>query len=250
MTLKLISLCVCLLAACTMLHDTPTLNVNPALDSNAKIIQDVSTSPAQNSILTNEKFVIAVEFVLYARQKEQYPEIADAFLMALHEWEKHIPIKLSVFTEDPTVINPVYGVEVWHNRPGIIQVLIVDLNAPPFNYPEGVIGLWDSVNHHIQLDADVLTAHPDAAYGVSLHELGHVFGVPHIVGEEDHGISGFIIVPKEVEAEKYVMYPIYKKDGHHALSVIEINLAIHHVMHFLTNRSLLVKSDRCVLTNQ
>ena len=48
---------------------------------------------------------------------------------------------------------------------------------------------------------------PEQAYAVGLHEIGHMFGVPHVIGAGEGGITGFVVLPQGYDATNFVMYP-------------------------------------------
>ena len=190
---------------------------------------------APNSVQTNEQFKVSVEIVLYSKQTAVNPVTTEAIEKALAEWSRHLPVVITVYREDTFSNNPFIAPVEWHTRPGVIQILIVNINDPPYNYPEGTVGLWQASQGTILLD-DCLEARPEIAYSVVLHELGHFFGVPHIVNENDSGLTGYIMVPNEVDSEEYVMSPaIHPAKPQNVLSPIEIAVARNHLVTVMTN---------------
>jgi len=203
---------------------------------------------ALNSILDENKFYVSVEIVFHAKQAMKYPQTNIALAMALEEWRSHLPVRLSVMVEDPSPVAAVFGFTSYSylNRYGIIEILMDDIQAPPYNQPFGVLGLWMPNENRILLDADTLEQDPQMAYSTALHELGHMFGLPHFVGMEEPVYSGHIVLPADVDAQAYVMYPQQVTGKPQTvLSEIEIELARHMVLHFWSGGR---KIDACYLT--
>lgn len=203
-----------------------------------------------NSVNTNDTFKVSIEIVMYSNQMALNPITTEAVKKAIAEWTKQLPINVTVYTETPGVApHPFFGVPpAYHDRPGIIQILFVDMNMPPYNYPQGIVGLWQPYLDTILLD-DRLESEPHIAFSVALHELGHFFGLPHVVSEEDSGLTGYIMVPKDVDAKNFVMSPeIHDDKKQDVLSSIEISLAREHVLHFLTDPSYSKVKNECTLT--
>jgi hypothetical protein len=124
-----------------------------------------------------------------------------------------------------------------------------DLQAPPYNYPVGLLGIWNPFAKSVIIDADLLENDAELAYSVALHELGHMFGLPHLVDIYTPATSGWIIVPDGQEAKSYVMYPTYLMDQkQNQLSALEIGIAKHHLLYWWTNPSDDHKNERCHLT--
>lgn len=196
-------------------------------------------------------YKVALELVVHEEHSLKYPTVTKALNSAVQEWEQHIPIAPTILTEpkkDSSTFLSIFGLPSFLNRPGIIQVLIDDLQGPGYDLPQNIIGLWQPQHNPPRLlfDGDYLESSPDIAYSTALHELGHVFGVPHIVNKLDGTISGFVVL--EDSAEEFVMYPAnVPGKGQNKLSEIEINIARHYVLFELTRPR---KSSDCSLTSQ
>lgn len=209
-----------------------------------------ATSTALDSISEEDTFYVSIEVVVHAGQMQQYPLTDAAVRNALAEWTKHLPVRLSLYTEDPTpsMYWP-FGPPSYLDRWNIVEILMDDLQAPPYNYPTGLLGIWDPFAKQVLLDADLLENNPELAYSVALHELGHMFGLPHLVDMATPATSGWIIVPPGEDATSYVMYPRYVSGhGQNVLSQLEIDIARHHLLYWWTNPSDEYKNERCHLT--
>lgn len=194
-----------------------------------------------------EDYTVSIEFVIDQRQVNQYPVVTDAFMRAVETWAGAVPIRATVYIENP--VGFIWHIEThWRDRPGVIEVLLDDLQSPPYSAEEELIGLWKPEVDRLLLDADRLEKDPALAYAVALHELGHAFGVPHIVGEDKSALTGYIVVPiPDDKAQEYVMYPFKSNDKKQdTLSPVEIDIARWHIMHVLTDPTN--KSVGCSLT--
>jgi len=244
MRLKNIVLSTLLLVAiaCNGLEKSPSHLVQP--DYKAK--QEGANDEPQSLPEEDFTFFVSVEFVIYQSQMEKYPETSSAFHRALHEWNQNLPISSVIYYEDPTMTSVMHG-PMFAGIPGVVEVLFCDLQDPVLGYSQGIIGLWDSANYRLLLDSS-LEEYPEIAYSAALHELGHFFGLPHIVGTEDHALTGWIIVNNN--AENYVMFPRNVKDkDQNVLSRLEKVLASNYVISHLTLPDIPRKNNDCCLTN-
>ncbi len=197
--------------------------------------------------LEPNKFNVIFELVVFVEQIEQYPETWKQFRAAMYEWARHLPIKFIAYHENPTMIHPLMGPHLYRHRPGVIQVHMADLSSSAYGLSDRLLGMWQSSRQRILLDADSLETRPEYAYSTSLHEIGHMLGVPHVVGANDPGLTGFIILRQEVDAENWVMYPRQVKDKpQKILHSLEIALARHNLMHYWTRPNIPRRgSDDC-----
>jgi hypothetical protein len=177
---------------------------------------------------TDNNFYVSIELIAFQEEIDKYPETWKNFEAAIQEWSRHIPVRWVVLIEDPAMPYSVQG------RIGSVEVHLADLQSDDYNLPENLLGAWVAGADKILLDADSLETY-SRAFSVCLHELGHLLGVPHIVGFEDLGRSGFVILPPGEIATGYVMYPNSVKDlPQKKLSSIEIDLAYNHLLHYWT----------------
>lgn len=202
----------------------------------------VYQNAATNSV---NNFYVQVEFVFYASQIKTYPVCTEAVRSALSEWSRRIPVCIITYIEDPTAISSFYGPDIWHNRLGVLQIIMTDLSLPPYNFSNDILGLFDANNHLILLDADFLENNPDIAYKTSLHEIGHLFGVPHVVNLKHNSLTGFILLPDAVDAEACVMFPAITNKPQNVLSDIEIEIATEYIKYVFSNKHY--NNFKCIL---
>lgn len=188
-------------------------------------------------------FKVSVEYVLYQKQITENPNLVKAFNLAAKEWEKYLPIDTQIYIDDPMIND-------YHNRPGVIHVVLASLNDPPYNLPFGILGLWQPTSNSILIDSELLEQEPKLAYSTILHEMGHLFGVPHIVSEQQSAYTGYIVLPEEAKPQTYVMYP-YPVLGNDQsqLSQIEIDVAKQYVLNLITNSTQRLKQE-CIFKIQ
>ena len=169
-----------------------------------------------------DKFYVNVNFKVYSEQIEHYPATWEKVQAALEEWSNMTPMRYIVF-EDIDYI------------PQSITIHLDDLSSPRWGFPDQYLGMWRPDESTILLDADFLETDPTKAYSVALHEIGHMLGVPHVIGFYEVGPTGFVILPEGEDAFGYVMYP-RGVDGYNQaiLSDLEIMFARHHLMHYIT----------------
>lgn len=187
----------------------------------------------------NDNFYISIELIVFQEEIDKYPETWKNFEAAIQEWSRHIPVRWIVLVEDPAIPFSVQG------RLGSIEVHLTDLQSDDYNLADNLLGVWVPSADKILLDADVLETY-SRTFSVCLHELGHLLGVPHVVGFEELGRSGFVILPPGEVATSYVMYPSSVKDlPQKKLSSIEIGLAYDHLLHYWTLPNSSRKTQDC-----
>jgi hypothetical protein len=89
---------------------------------------------------------------------------------------------------------------------------------------------------------------PDALYQVSLHEIGHMLGLPHIVESGHHaGLLGDISI--RGKAEKYLMYPVLSDQNlYSSPSDLEIKIATQYVLSHMPHPGVFDGCDYLCLT--
>lgn len=193
----------------------------------SKIKSGIQETPAVD-------FSVNVEFLIYTTDQRKSPVVINAFIDAVTEWSKHIPIRATFYFENEPSIWAL-GQKITADRVGIIRIVVADLQKPPYNTDPNVIGLWSSSRNRLLFDVDFFENNPTKAYAVALHELGHMFGLPHFIGSDEFGYTSYIVVPSTEDAQNYVMYPSSIKDkSQDILSPIEIEIAKHQVWYLLT----------------
>lgn len=177
-------------------------------------------------------YLTRLNFVVFEREVSQSPKTAKAFQDALSEWVSKLPIECLIFCEEssPFPFMP-FGPDMISTQPGIIRVHIVDIHSDPYQMPLGVLGYWSHETNELVLDKVMLEIDPDRAYMVALHELGHVFGLQHIVNVHDMGaLTGWYVITDNFDAGKMIMFPISSdKNKDSKLTKLEIDLAMKNL---------------------
>lgn len=193
-------------------------------------------------------YLVRVNFVIFEDEVAQNPNTAKAFYTALSEWIRHLPIECAVFSEKPSPFPFMLGQSGISSQSGIIQVRILDVQSVPYNMPTPILGFWSKKQSVLALDKDVLEIDPDKAYMVALHELGHVFGLPHIVNKADsYALTGWYVSADGYSAEQMIMFPIAGDLNRYSkLTKLEIDLAAKN----LPRLNEMVHTDCFHLTSQ
>ena len=205
------------------------------------VIQDVDDKDEPPVLpLVVDSFYVSIDLIVFQKEIDRYPETWENFNAAIQEWSQHVPVRWVVFNEDHDLPYSLKG------RIHAIEVHLADLQGISYGMPDELLGLWDSGRSRILLDADSLENNPNQAYSVSLHEIGHMLGVPHVVGFDDVGNTGFVVLPKGYDAPSFVMYPhAVKGQPKKALSTLEIGFAFHHLLHYWTRPNVQHQTQDC-----
>jgi hypothetical protein len=192
------------------------------------ILPQESAGPTVPSV-DDDMFYVNIELLVFEEEIALYPETYAAFHRAIMMWSSVVPVRWVLHLESQN--SPISA----RTKPGLIRVVFADLQGPGFDFKEGLIGYWDADNDRVLIDADSLESVPERAYSVALHELGHLFGVPHIIGMEDVGYTSFAVLPAGKDAKNFVMFPTAIKGlPQNVLSPIEIKLARHGLLYYWT----------------
>ena len=178
-------------------------------------------------------FKIKVEFVIYAADAVIYPHMIPAFTKALQSWSELIPIDVNVFVQPDGFLPVFLGLGNPSAYPHIIHVRFSDFSLDKWRN-SGYVGVWVPFERTIYLDGKWLEGKPERALRVCLHELGHAFGVGHVVTEKSTmGVTGDIAISAEAMPQRYIMFPGGNQDENKYLlpSQIEVDLATEYILH-------------------
>jgi hypothetical protein len=163
---------------------------------------------------------------------EAHPRMFKQFMRAIDRWELSAPVDFKIIDE---MYGPRGSISVGFGT----CVSIFDptgMNILGFFNPEQHILFFNE-----RMESDAANFSDDSIYKTCLHELGHVLGLPHIVGKlDDDGNETFeaggafdIVLPTKAEAKKCIMYPVSNDKDQEDLTEIEILWVRHALMHDL-----------------
>lgn len=141
-------------------------------------------------------YKIVKVLVLNKENCEHYPIIHRCFLDAAKIWAEKLPIHFVV---------------TYDERISGVRIVFAELSDPPYNQPTILGGYYKEPIEQIVLDKDLEENHDIAAYGplitsVCVHELGHMLGLPHVVGPSA-AMRDCLEISSDQEAPYYIMYP-------------------------------------------
>jgi hypothetical protein len=163
---------------------------------------------------------------------EKHPRITKQLHKAMQRWELSAPVDFKIF-------------EGQMGPRGSISVVFNPAVNPFIMMMPGILGLYNADAHYLffneEMEHNEKEFSDDSIYKTCLHELGHVLGLPHIVGKLDEkGNPSFdfagsfdIVLPTDEEARKCIMYPIASDKDQTDLSPVEILWVRHALMHDL-----------------
>lgn len=174
--------------------------------------------------------------ILPKEVSDKFPRITKQFNRAIRRWEMATPVELHVYDD---FSGPRGSISVFFGN--YMNMLSVSNNILGFYSPNTKMLFFTDDMENEETYSD------DAIYKTCLHELGHVLGLPHIIGKiDDNGDfsyesgSGFdIVLPSKEDAEKCIMYPIAHDEDQTDLSPVEILWARHALMHDINLTSFL-----------
>jgi hypothetical protein len=168
-----------------------------------------------------KSYLIRVNFVLFKDEVQQSPQVVEEFMGALKVWADNLPIECMIYTEDATDASP------WSTIPGMIKVHIVDVQKA-YMMEDGVLGFYEARTDTLALDVDSLITEKAMAHNVIVHELGHLFGLQHMMNQgEYYALTGYTMIPDSFDASTLVMFPYLSKSNESVeLTNFEIGLAL------------------------
>lgn len=201
---------------------------------------DTANLPSQQGDADNNaKLYVSVEFSLSIQDLQEHPFLVNSFNAAVAEWATHLPIRTTFYFEG---VLPIIGTSIYRNN--AIRIGFVDLQSSGYQFDDAIIGIWLPSQSSVLFDLDYFQKNPGKLYSVALHELGHVFGLPHIINKHDLGSTGYLVL-QEGDATDLVMYPVsFLEKPQNELSDVEIDFASHQVM-FIFSLNQLSRQTEC-----
>lgn len=168
----------------------------------------------------NPEFRVKIEFLIDEKELEKYPEIFFEFFRAVETWRVSTPIY------------PTYGKIDRYDPESYTYFKCIKINVVEKDevseMPSNYIGMINPRTKMLYLSHTIAEA-KIRSYNTALHELGHMFGLPHIFSktEVDSASSGqWISESRDVrEMLMYFTDTEELKDVERKLSEFEINLA-------------------------
>jgi len=199
---------------------------------NDSIIESVHRAPTPPSAqVKNNLPKIRLEFVIDREDKEQYPDLLNKFGDALDIWIISLPIDVVLYvTDDVPRIMAISPGLIWLNFMEDIPN-VDDVNR---------IGTFNWQTRELRLDvADLYAGNvlkSVLAKNVSMHELGHLFGLPHVFNDGDlMAPPGALIVSEG--AEDYLMFHVATGSRGETLpSEMELRMATLFVYSHLSDK--------------
>ena len=173
------------------------------------------TLPANTNLIRGEAFEVKtrIEFVFLADDVKTYPDLFETFVLAVQEWAEVVPIEVMVMVPDED--GPVTETDIKRTRHGVILVNFTNNIPSDFGDDDNKLGIWYPTPRILNLDLDDMykdnVFRKDMARAVSLHEIGHVLGLPHIGNKNSTDIlDGDLVI--ESGAENMLMHPFIPTD--------------------------------------
>jgi hypothetical protein len=191
------------------------------------------------------EYFVEIHFLVYTKEIQRYPVIYNAFLHAVSIWGQYLPISVRIQFDSEFKRNSLGQLMT---RPKMYRVHIGNLKEK-FGAPPGQLGAWFSPPlRRLYLD-EVLERDKRRALSVSMHELGHAFGLSHITGEKDLNyptVSGNLIIP-EKSAVQHLMFPfeLFSNKWRWRPTPLEIRLAKRYVLNVTGTVASITGKSHC-----
>lgn len=181
------------------------------------------------SLPRKEKFdyTVDIHLLFLAEEANKLPTTYAAFLHATSIWAQYVPVNF-VFHFDTSYKKNKEGHLI--TPPRLIRVRFASLEKLIGASPS-MLGIWLATARRLYLD-DELESDYRRAVSVSMHEIGHLFGIPHVVGNGDlfvPTLTGDIRV--DGSSRMWLMFPFEVKGNEHRWkpTPLEIQLAQRYI---------------------
>ena len=146
---------------------SPIKNASVQDNSNTEFICSANSKSSESLVRLN--------FVMLKKEVDANPEVVSGLRDALIEWAAYLPIEIMI-----TIDETDFSIDLLCPRAmsGGILVRMTDIQAMPINMDKNVLGAYDGSHNVLYLDSGKTK---DLSYLVSLHEVGHALGLPHIL---------------------------------------------------------------------
>lgn len=201
--------------------------------------------------IVSDEYQVRISFLIYAEEANKYPVTYKAFLSAISEWACHLPIDFTLVV-DTELAKTSDGKLIKYPR--LCEIHIGDITEL-IGAPPSYLGVWFNTNKTLYLDSKDLESNSILAYNVALHELGHLFGLPHIVGREDILFNRYILTGDllvDGSAINWIMFP-FDVGGNSmkiGLTEIEKKIAKNYLLNIIGTVGILSPHgglDKCCL---
>jgi hypothetical protein len=187
---------------------------------------EVASGP--NSLPMEDEFMVRVNMAVLDSYEDDYPVMYQALMDAIQEWSGYLPVEFGVYK-----IGPKSGAFM---PLGTTRVQMFDFHDEPDDNKIDYVGLFSFAENALRLDVADLQGDYDRSRAVILHEMGHMFGLSHVYGQNDRMARTGDIRLDIPTAKGYIMF--YSSadgvdPGQKKLSELEIKLARDYILNIL-----------------